>query len=511
MKLKNYSISTAIILCLFLISFSVQGQNNANGLIQVRTNQMQPSKGNVYLDWDILVNGVEVSSNNQLTLTPVVRASNGKNRILPSIVINGKNRHNLYKRSLNLKGWSNDPTVFRVIRADKRKVVMSIPYKSSFPYEKWMQDAGVYLVVDLCGCAGSEKSRDDLLISRDLGRPTFKYEYTPGVQFIAPPREDIKKRMQSGEAYVIYQQDKWEILPNLFDNRAQLQKIENSLSYVREESTAKINAISIVSYASPEGTYEHNMMLSKNRAKSLLDYITRKYHIPANINISSEGRGENWDDLVPLVTNDPRLSEYRDQILRIIRTVDVFDGRERQIMDIASGRPYLYMLENLFPLLRRSDYKISYTVPSYTLEKGKILLRTKPDMLSLEEMYMIASTYEKGSPDFNEVFDIAVQKFPNDMIACINAAGAAIMEGKIDVAKSLLDPYIEEPKAWNNLGLVYMGEFRFAEAEMFFKEARRMGVKEAEYNLSVLPELKKAFEEYQKNKAGYEVFSETNF
>ncbi|MCL1937166.1 MAG: DUF3868 domain-containing protein [Candidatus Azobacteroides sp.] len=511
MKLRNYNISTAIILCLlFLGSFQMYGQSTFKGLIQVRTNQVQPNKGTVYLDWDVILNGVDVSSKNQLTLTPVVRASNGQSRALPSIVVNGKGRQNLYKRSLNLKGWNNDPTVYRVVRADKRNVVLSIPYKTSFPYERWMQDAAIYLTADLCGCAGSEKAHEDLLISKDLGHPTLKYEYTPGVQFIVPPREAIKARVKDGQAYVIFEQSKWEILPRLFDNRAELEKIRNSLTYVREEPTAKIDAISIVAYASPEGTYENNMMLSKNRAKALLDYVKSHYDIPSSVSISSEGRGENWDDLIPMVQDDPQLAEYRDQILRIIRTVDIFDGREKQLMDLGGGRPYLYMLNNLFPLVRRSDYKISYTVPSFTIEKGKLLIQTKPEMLSVEEMYLIANTYEKGSPEFNQVFEIAAQKFPDDMIACINAAGAYIIEGKIGEAKRLLEPYADEPQAWNNLGLVCMAEYKFPQAEAYFQEAKRRGCTEADYNLSVLPELKKAYEDYQRAKAGYNDFSDPN-
>jgi hypothetical protein len=37
-------------------------------------------------------------------------------------------------------------------------------------------------------------------------------------------------------------------------------------------------------------------------------------------------------------------------------------------------------------------------------------------------MYLVAQTYEPGSPEFNEVFDIAVRLFPDDETANLNAA-----------------------------------------------------------------------------------------
>ncbi|MDR0508130.1 MAG: DUF3868 domain-containing protein [Dysgonamonadaceae bacterium] len=504
---------TAILLFLFFLSSANSysqnyGQSKIQGLIRVNKNQIQPKQGSLHVDIDIVLNGVEVSPNNQLILTPVLKTESGRSHPLPSILINGKNRDKLYNRSLLLKGKTGE-NFYRIIKANKTKVVMTIPYKVDVVYEKWMKDAGIYLTGDFCGCGGSEKGHGEMLISKDLGNPTVDYDFVPVVQFIVPPKEDPKERVEPGYAYVVFVVDRWEIVPTLkvgtFDNRIELQKIKNSLDYVRGEPTARIKGISIIAHASPEGTYEHNMMLSKNRAKSLLDYITQQYGIPSSVAISSEGRGENWDDLITYVTEDPKV-ENKDQVLRIIRSVGIFDGREKQLMDLANGRPYKYMLTNIFPLLRRSDYRIEYTVPAFTVEKGKRLLETKPEMLSLEEMYLIANTYQKGSDEFNHVFDVAVRYFPNDPIANLNAAAAALLKGKLNYAKDILEKYEDEPKAWNNLGVLCMREYRFTEAESYLTEAVKRGSKEAQQNLSLLPELKRAYDDYKREKAGYDEY-----
>jgi tetratricopeptide (TPR) repeat protein len=508
MKLKYHNIKTAVVV-LFLVfstSFNAHSQNKIQ-VIEVKNNQIQISKGNVIVDFTILFNNVEVTSNNQLTLIPVIKTTEGKHQLpLQPVIVNGKKRHNLYIRSLHLNGKKNDPAVYSVLLARKRGVLGTFSYKTKIPFEPWMKEASVYLTGNLCGCAGSEKDDFEKLISASIALPepaVFDYTYVPAVNFITPPKEKIKERAETGEAYLVFKQSKWDIIPNLFDNNAELAKIERSLNYVEEEPTAVITKISIKAYASPEGKYDENLVLSKKRAKSLLDYVQQNHDLSAGIEVFSEGYGEDWDRLIALIEKDPKL-ENKEQVLHVISSVGIFDGREKQLMELAGGRPYLYMLDKFFPLLRRSDYKIEYTVPVFSIEKGKQLLKTKPEMVGLEEMYLIANTYEKGSQSFNEVFDVAGKVYPNDVIAIVNAATVAILEGKNEYAGKLLEKYTDKPAAWNNLGIVYMSKHRVAEAENYFNKAISQGSKEAEHNLNILEGLKNALEKYESQKEDYE-------
>jgi tetratricopeptide (TPR) repeat protein len=507
MKFKYHNIGTAVLLFLFFLTSSGVYSQNKIQVIDVQNKQIQISKGNVIINFDILLNGVDVSTNNQLTLTPIIRATGTKRQLrLPAVIVNGKKRNNLYNRSLRLNGLTADPTVHSVLLAKQKGVLGTFSYTRTIPFEPWMKEASVYLAGDLCGCAGSEKGRFEKLIAESIALPepaVFDYAYTPVVDFVVPPREKIKERAESGEAYLVFEQSKWDIIPELFDNKAELAKIEESLDYVEEESTAVITKISIKAYASPEGTYDENLVLSKERSKALLNYVQKNHNLSPGIEVFSEGYGEDWDRLVELIKNDPKV-EHKEQILQIINTVGIFDGREKQLMELAGGRPYLYMLDKLFPRLRRSDYKIEYTVPVFSIEKGKQLLETKPEMVGLQEMYLIANTYEKGSPEFNEVFDIAGKVYPNDVNAIVNAAAVAILENNTEYAGKILKKYKDEPAAWNNLGIVYMNEHRVTEAEDCFKKAISQGSEEAKQNLEILAGLKIALEEYEIQKADYE-------
>ncbi len=50
----------------------------------------------------------------------------------------------------------------------------------------------------------------------------------------------------------------------------------------------------------------------------------------------------------------------------------------------------------------------------------------------------MAQTYEPGSPEFNEVFDIAVRLFPDDETANLNAACTDLQKGDLTSAEKHL-------------------------------------------------------------------------
>jgi hypothetical protein len=498
---SEYCKSTIVILLFCFFSAGLYGQDdNVRNHVSIRKNQLNIVKGgNVVIDIDILLNGVEVSSNRQLLLTPVIKNAN-KRIELPPVVVNGKTRANLYKRSLALSGKRDNS--YSVIKADQKTVFIKIPYKASVPYEPWMKKASVYLIEDLCGCGGTGEEYVSALISNGIDYVEFRGNFVPSVNFIIPAKEEIKNRDEHGEAYIIFNTAKWDILPHFYNNGHELEKIRNSLQYVREEPTTQITSVSIKAYASPEAPYDYNLNLSEKRADALADYVRNLYNIPIGI-LTAEGKGEAWCDLERIVSADSKI-EHKSEVLRIIRSGKTYDEKEKQLKGIAGGNIWNYMLNNLFPRLRRSDYRIEYTVPHYTIEKGKELLKSKPNMLSLEEMYRIAYSYEEGSKPFNEVFLQAVKSFPDDRIANLNAATADILSGNFQKAKETLVQYESDPDAWNSLGLVYMYQNNFPKAQYYLEKAKGNKENNAKENLLSLEKVKEQYKAYLREKAEFE-------
>ena len=482
-------------------------QDRGEGLLRFDAKQITVMGEGVLIDCDIVLSEYEISSDEQTVLTPFIIDDRGNVFKLKPVIINGSRRDKIYKRMLSFDGLKDDS--YSTLRSRSKRLTTTIPYRATVPLERWMLGASVRLNEDKCGCGGINLDSNELIAGRIASpeAPVFDFAYTPQIQFVAPPKEEIKNREEAGEAYITFRVGRYEILPDFGNNRAELAKINESLEFVRGESTAIINGISILAYASPEGTYPSNMTLSQNRANSLSQYVRSTYSVQSSIPFTSKGMGEDWNGLIKQVESDQTMNDKAD-VLRIISSVSEPDRRDAPFRALSGGRTYNYMLNTLYPYLRRSDYKIEYTVPSFSIEKGKELLKTSPSMLSVEEMYHIAGTYDKGSKEYIDLFNLALQIFPDDSYANINAAASALLEDNHERAGRLLEKYIGNPIAWNNYGVVMMKELRLSEARGYLERANVAGVPEARQNLEILGRLQQAVDEFQAKKEEYDAYRE---
>lgn len=120
-----------------------------------------------------------------------------------------------------------------------------------------------------------------------------------------------------------------------------------------------IDCIIVHGYTSPDGTVRTNERLARERCATIADYIVAKAGVSADL-IKEVPEGIGWDELRRLVAVTPDVPS-RDAILNILDNTPVWvqneqgkivDGRKKQLMDLRGGRPYKWMLANLFPQLR---------------------------------------------------------------------------------------------------------------------------------------------------------------
>lgn len=194
--------------------------------------------------------------------------------------------------------------------------------------------------------------------------------------------------------------------------------------------------INIHGFASPEGSYKHNEYLAKNRAITLTEYVRKMVELPDSI-FTVSSTAEDWDGLCEYIKSSNL--EKKEQLLAIAQ-----DGKlEPDARDAKLKQQYPAQYRNLltlcYPALRHSDYHITYKVKPFDVEEAKQIMKTKPQLLSLNELFMVAQTYEVGSKDFNEVMELAVRMYPTDETANLNAAIIRLNNGDADAAKPYLD------------------------------------------------------------------------
>ena len=124
------------------------------------------------------------------------------------------------------------------------------------------------------------------------------------------------------------------------------------------------------------------------------------------------------------------------------------------------------------------------------MNEAKEVLRTRPQNLSLDEMFAVAQTYEPGSDDFKQVFDVAVRMYPNSEVANLNAACALLEQGLTEQAQPYLDNYLDKagysPQAANARAVSLLLQGRYDEAFPLLEQALQGGVKEAEENRKIV-------------------------
>ena len=252
--------------------------------------------------------------------------------------------------------------------------------------------------------------------------------------YVKPKAEAIKVRAEKGEAYLSFKLNKSDILADFRENATELGKITSTIDLVKNDKDVSITNIDIHGYASPDGPYDNNVRLANNRAAALRNYVCNLYTIDNKL-FTYHATPEDWEGFKKKV----EASNLADKtaILAVANSSLAPDAKDQKIKKLYPAS-YRYIMSEIYPRLRHSDYTVTYTVRPFDIEEAKVILKTKPQQLSLQEMYLVAQTYEPGSPEFNEVFDIAVRLFPDDETANLNAACTDLQKGDLVTAEKHL-------------------------------------------------------------------------
>ena len=322
------------------------------------------------------------------------------------------------------------------------------------------------------------------------------------VSYIQPEEEKVKKREISGEAYVVFQVGRTELAPTLGNNAAELGKVTKQIEYVSEEPDVTIDRIFITGFASPEGNEQSNYRLSEGRSRALTDYVRIMYRLDPSLFVV-RSNGENWDGLVDALDKTSLSDQEKYDIKDIIMNTYNVNTRKSRLSSYKGGRAYRYLLNEVYPMLRRTDYRIEFTVPQFTVTRGRELINTKPTMLSQFEMYQVANSYPKGSPEYIRAIETALTLYPNDPVANINAAAVALERNELDRAASYLEKIKTDPRALNDLGVLYMLQGKTDDAVIYFRLAIENGDQKAAQNLQEVRGISDKMQKYNQDMQEY--------
>ena len=472
------------------------------GSVTVQVNELAQRGDSLYVDMAVTTEGRNVPSRMSADFTPVL-VSSERSLALPAVSLMGRNSYRNHRRALALmsakeRGAYETSAPYYVVpdyKGDSR-----MDYRLALPYEAWMSSAKLTLQRIDCGCGKSSVTDVRLLagkVSLEEVIVIERYRIEPHLAYIRPEAEAVKSRAEQGESFLDFAVGKTAVNPEFGRNAAELEKIRRMIDLVQDDKDLTIKRIVIVGYASPEGSLAMNERLSEGRAKALRDYLQSRYPaIPGSL-YSIRFGGENWDDLVKAV----QTSDMPDKqaVLDIIDRYSIIGGREAKLMALKGGTPWRYMLREMFPSLRKVTVTVDYDVRNFDAEEAKAVVKTRPQNLSLNELYLVANTYEPGSEDFNSLFETAVRLYPESVTATVNAAVAALERrdfvGAERYLRSVKSPD-RIPECDNAWGLLLMlRDQDYDRAAPYFEAARAAGLEAAQQNLDEIDRLRRNLDE----------------
>lgn len=431
---------------------------------------IRKQRDSVVIRMNLNLSGMEVGRNRSIVVTPLFYAE-GEEEWLPAIEVMGRTRYLYYQRNEESL-YADSP--YTIIKKDKN-ATQQVGYQVSVPYRKWMDHASLVVAEDTCQCGEVSKGNSILLAQADL-------VFTPRLAYISPQAETRKARALSGEAYLDFPVNKTVIYPEYRRNTAELAKIRATIDTIRTDKDFSITRISLKGYASPEGRYAANVRLSEGRTDALKDYLMGEYGFEASLFRTNAG-AENWEGLRKYVAQSGLAD--KEAILAIIDSEEEPDAKEQRIRR-EHAASYRTLLQDCYPALRRTDYTVDYVIRGFNVEEAKEVIKTRPQNLSLQEMFAVAQTYQPGSEEFNHVFDVAVRLYPADPIANLNAANALLERKEAAQALKFLDKAGDTPQADNARGVAMILLERYDEAERYLHRAAQAGVSEANENLKYI-------------------------
>lgn len=467
-------LNTIRALCALLLAAPVSGAVSAAPVqpvksIRVISSEVQRSETKLMLSSVLDVAPLRnLKTNREVWIRPVIYSNQTADSLaLPEFCLAGHNRYVILQRQAR-----NDAGRRAVHRSS---TLSTFPVDAIVDFQPWMQDARVEYLVSEAGCCSYVEEKE-IVHGPGIDFMPRVFEVTDWV-YITPPAE-VKTRALSGSAYIDFPVNRTELYPDYRRNPEELKSIQATIDVVEKDSDIHIDSLSVIGYASPEGPWDNNVRLAAGRTTTLIEYIRDLYSFPDDI-LRKGSVPEDWEGLIKHL----KLTDIanRDAIMAIAADTSIEPDARNSMIQRKFPVQYKWILQNIYPALRHSDYTVYYTVADYTDPQviGS-LIYTNPGKLSLGEMFTYANTLDPDSEEFRKVFDIAVQMYPDNEIANINAANTALRQGYPDLADRYLKKAGHSPEAEYLRGISAALRQDYTTALPFFEKASAAGFTKAD-------------------------------
>ena len=433
---------------------------SAKGIAPVGVDSISFDRHGEYmmLDMNLDLTPTDVQSRRAQVLTPLIVSENGDTLSLPSVGVYGRQRYINYLRNDRAGLSRESETAFK---ASERPADFS--YEAAVPFQPWMNGSQLLMRRRLFGCA-------NCLIEERIDPVTTYFQVNPAIPeiiyFDAKDEGPVVESLE-GAAYIDFIVDKTNIEPNYRRNPQELFKIQSTIDTVLNDKDVRITGVWLKGFASPESPYSHNTDLAIGRTKALKEHIRQLYNFDPDI-IATDYEPEDWAGLRRFVVASN--IDHKSEILELIDSDMAPDPKEALIKK-RFPKEYKFMLDNFYPALRHTEYRITYEVKRFDdLDKIRQVMRPRPNRLTLRDFFLLGNACAPGSDEFNEVYETAVRMYPDNPVANINAANAALQRKDYVTAEKYLSRAGDSPEAVYARGSLAFSQGQYDKSESLMRQ-----------------------------------------
>ena len=286
-----------------------------------------------------------------------------------------------------------------------------------------------------------------------------------------------------------------------------IKMLEEFIKAAQEAENKEFTGFEISAYASPDGAFDLNERLSKQRKESANRYFSgtlNKSKVTVDDSkLTLKSTPEDWEGFKTLV----EASDIKDKDL-IIRVLSMYSDpavREKEIRNMAAT--FEVLADDILPQLRRAVLNVNIDVIGYSDEELLDLIDSDPAKLNLEEILYAAKLTEDLAKK-GKVYAYAAERYP-DCFRAYNGMGyVCLKQGKLDEAEKAFEDakaLMNNDVVKNNLGFVALLKGDIGKAEELFNSVEKTGY-ETNYGLGTIAIVKGNYTEAQnflKDKPSY--------
>jgi len=269
---------------------------------------------------------------------------------------------------------------------------------------------------------------------------------------------------------------------------ADIKDLKEKIKMYKEDVKMEFNGLVVDAYASPEGEISKNDNLANERAesgsKAVMKLLKSAKVETAEGFAKLNGKGEDWEGFKTLMNE----SEIKDKelIIRVLETYSDLNKREEEIKNLAAT--YTEVAKKVLPELRRSQVNMVMKHHNLTDDEIKTLVDSKIDSLDAEQMLYAATLYNDDAKK-ESIYKSFAAKFTNDWRGPNNIGYLYVGQNKLADAKAQFDKAIslsaDNAIVNNNLGVIERLNGNNNAAMDYYKKASGAG-KEVSENMGII-------------------------